>query len=108
MKLRDLWTQAKTLHRDIWEPFRNPVCWPDTRTQHVLAHVLGGIAVYLLALWLGVAPVKGVLAFHLGWVFWVEEANSTRGMRYPLWSMVWDAGIPTLTAWLLSRVPIHG
>lgn len=116
--------QLKTiLHYDYAElliPFEEPDCWPDSRLEHILAHVVGGAVRWLV--WLLVTHGVGAgvllalrmpdLARHVWfpgiaaliasyeqwqWEFMQQESDKT----YPLWSVIWDAVTTMMTVIVL-------
>jgi len=101
--LRDLWTN----------PFSKKDGWPDGFWPHIWAHVLGGIAVWIIALlwihavthsWLITAAFWSNAIFHALWQFILEETHTTQGMKLPLWSMIWDIVIPVCAAGIIAGV----
>ena len=93
--------------KDLLIPFHDPKCWPDSRRDHILAHVVGGGLCYLLGAAVSSHPILVVFTLSLGWQLFLEEMYSTlhayfpQVSEFPLWSMIWDTAVPTLTALLL-------
>jgi hypothetical protein len=85
---------------DLREIFR-PRTWPDGFWQHLAAHLVGGIGLW----WGSRGDMRIATLLAAFWVLSVDEANTTRGFRYPIWAMLWDAGTMIAAAWALARWP---